>query len=268
MDFLRSRHSNLSIFEPVKEHKKMPSKIIIVMPAYNAAKTLEKTYNDIPLDVVDEIILVDDASSDNTVEIANKLGLTVINHPHNKGYGGNQKTCYDEALKRNPDIVVMIHPDYQYDSRLIPYIAGFLENDICDVILGSRIRTRKETLECGMPTYKYICNRLLTFAENIILGQNISDFHSGYRAYTRKVLETIPYHKNSDNFVFDTEFLVQAVYFGFRMGDVPVPVRYFDEASSINFSNSVTYGTKTLLTLLKYLFQIMKLGNNKLFSKE
>ena len=244
------------------------SKIIIVMPAYNAEETLEKTYNDIPLELVDEIILVDDASSDKTVEIARKLGLSVIVHSKNRGYGANQKTCYDEALKRNPDIVVMIHPDYQYDSRLIPYIAGFLEKGICDVILGSRIRTRKEALECGMPKYKYISNRLLTFTENIVLGQNISDFHSGYRAYTRKVLETIPYHNNSDGFVFDTEFLAQTVYFGFKIGDVPVPVRYFSEASSINFSNSIIYGLKTLYTLFKYFVQCFRLGDYKIFTKK
>jgi len=244
------------------------SKIIIVMPAYNAEETLEKTYHDIPLEIIDEIILVDDNSSDKTVEIARKLGLTVIVHPENKGYGANQKTCYDEALKRNPDIVVMIHPDYQYDSRLIPYIVGFLEKGICDVILGSRIRTRREALKCGMPKYKYISNRMLTFTENIVFGQNISDFHSGYRAYTRNVLEIIPYHNNSDGFVFDTELLAQAVYFGFKIGDVPVPVRYFDEASSINFSNSIIYGIKTLLTLAKYLIQSTKLARYKLFSKK
>ena len=244
------------------------SKIIIVMPAYNAEKTLEKTYNDIPSGTVDEIILVDDASSDNTTAIARKLGLTVITHFINKGYGANQKSCYDEALKRNPDIVIMIHPDYQYDSRLIPYIAGFLEKGICDVILGSRIRTRREALECGMPKYKYISNRVLTFIENIVLGQNVSDFHSGYRAYSRQVLETIPYHNNSDDFVFDTEFLAQSVFFGFKIGDVPVPVRYFDEASSINFTNSLIYGTKTLLTLLKYLLQSLNLTHYQLFSKK
>lgn len=241
------------------------SKIIIVMPAYNAEETLERTCHDIPLNVVDEIILVDDASTDRTVEIARRLGLTVIVHSENRGYGANQKTCYDEALKRGPDIVVMIHPDYQYDSRLIPYIVGFLEQDICDVILGSRIRTRREALACGMPKYKYLSNRLLTFMENIVLGQNISDFHSGYRAYTRTVLETIPYHNNSDGFVFDSEFLAQAVYFGFKIGDVPVPVRYFDEASSINLSNSVVYGLKTLATLVKYLAHTMKLFRSKLF---
>lgn len=243
----------------------MSAKVIIVMPAYNAEETLERTYRDIPLDLVDEIILVDDASSDRTVDIAKKLGLTVVVHPHNRGYGANQKTCYDEALKRNPDIVVMIHPDYQYDGRLISYIAGFLEKGICDVILGSRIRTRREALECGMPKYKYLSNRILTFIENIVLGQNVSDFHSGYRAYTREVLTTIPYHNNSDDFVFDTEFLVQTVYYNFRIGDVPVPVRYFDEASSINFFNSVIYGCKTLFTLVKYLLQKTALKNSKLF---
>ena len=247
---------------------KEKSKIIIVMPAYNAEETLEKTYNDIPRGMVDEIILVDDASSDRTVEIARTLGLTVIVHSENKGYGANQKTCYDEALKRNPDIVVMIHPDYQYDSRLIPYIIGFLEKGICDVILGSRIRTRKEALECGMPKYKYISNRILTFIENIILGQNLSDFHSGYRAYIRKVLEVIPYHNNSDGFVFDTEFLVQAVYFGFKIGDVPVPVRYFSDSSSINLPHSIVYGLKTLYTLFKYFVQRFRIGKYKLFDKK
>jgi len=231
------------------------------MPAYNAEETLERTYRDIPLEMVDEIIVVDDASTDRTAEIAKKLGLTVIVHPENRGYGANQKTCYGEALKRNPDIVVMIHPDYQYDSRLIPYISGFLDKGICDVILGSRIRTRTEALACGMPKYKYISNRMLTFIENIVLGQNVADFHSGYRAYTRRVLETIPYRNNSNDFVFDTEFLAQAVYFNFRIGDVPVPVRYFDEASSINFSHSVIYGVKTLYTLWKYCLQ--KLGVRK-----
>ncbi len=242
------------------------SSIIVVMPAYNAEETLERTYRDIPHNAVDEIILVDDASKDRTVEIAKKLGITVITHDKNRGYGANQKTCYEEALKRKPDIVVMIHPDYQYDSRLIPYITGFLEKGICDVILGSRIRTRKETLACGMPKYKYFSNRLLTFMENVVLGQNVADFHSGYRAYTRKVLETIPYHNNSDGFVFDSEFLAQAVYFGFKIGDVPVPVRYFDEASSINFTNSIVYGCSTLFTLVKYLAHSMKLVRCKLFT--
>lgn len=248
--------------------EKEKSKIVIVMPAYNAEETLEKTYHDIPPGIVDEIILVDDASSDKTVEISRKLGLTVIVHSENKGYGANQKTCYNEALKRNPDIVLMIHPDYQYDSRLIPYIIGFLDKGICDVILGSRIRTRREALKCGMPKYKYISNRILTFIENIVLGQNISDFHSGYRAYTREVLENIPYQNNSDGFVFDTEFLVQAVYFKFKIGDVPIPVRYLSDSSSINFLNSTIYGLKTLYTLFKYLVQRSRLGNYKIFTKK
>ncbi|MEI6126192.1 MAG: glycosyltransferase family 2 protein [Pseudomonadota bacterium] len=233
----------------------MKKKVIVVMPAYNAAETLERTYKDIPSGHVDEIILVDDNSKDSTVKIAESLGIHTIVHPENRGYGGNQKTCYTEALKRGADIIIMIHPDYQYDSRLVPYILGFLDLGICDIVLGSRIRTRHETIQCGMPAYKYIFNRMLTTIENIVLGQNVSDFHTGYRAYTRQVLETIPFMKNSDNFVFDTEFLVQAVYFGFRIGCVPVPVRYFSEASSINFANSFVYGLKTLGALVKFVNQ-------------
>jgi glycosyltransferase involved in cell wall biosynthesis len=245
----------------------MQKKVVVVMPAYNAAETLKKTYRDIPPGYVDEIILVDDRSTDTTVEIARSLGIHTIVHAENRGYGGNQKTCYTEALNRGADIVIMIHPDYQYDSRLVPYILGFLSLDICDIILGSRIRTRTETLACGMPVYKYFSNRLLTTAENIVLGQNVSDFHTGYRAYTRRVLETIPFVHNSDNFVFDTEFLVQAVHFGFRIGCVPVPVRYFSEASSINFINSSVYGLQTLGTLGKYLLQRTGLKNFRIFEK-
>ncbi len=235
------------------------------MPAYNAAETLERTFRDIPPGTYDEIILVDDNSKDNTVAISRSLGIHTIVHTDNRGYGANQKTCYTEALKRGADIVIMIHPDYQYDSRLVPYILGFLETDICDIILGSRIRTRKEALASGMPAYKYIFNRFLTTLENLVLGQNVSDFHTGYRAYTRAVLETIPFMKNSDGFVFDTEFLVQAVYFGFRIGSVPVPVRYFSEASSIDFSNSVVYGLKTLGALVKYINQNLGIKSYPLF---
>lgn len=245
----------------------MKKKVIVVMPAYNAAETLERTYRDIPKGVVDEIILVDDRSRDNTPEIARSLGIYTIEHPENRGYGGNQKTCYTEALKRGADIVIMIHPDYQYDSRLVPYLLGFLDLGICDIILGSRIRTRHETISCGMPLYKYFFNRILTIIENIVLGQNVSDFHTGYRAYTRTVLETIPFMNNSDDFVFDTEFLVQAVYFGFRIGCVPVPVRYFSEASSIDFKNSVVYGLKTLGTLVKYLLQKSAIKRYPLFER-
>ncbi len=246
----------------------MKKKVIVVMPAYNAAETIEKTYRDIPSGSVDDIILVDDNSSDDTVRIAQSLGIDTIVHKQNRGYGANQKTCYTEALKRGADVVIMIHPDYQYDSRLVPYIVGFLEQDICDIILGSRIRTRHETMQCGMPAYKYVFNRILTTVENIVLGQNVSDFHTGYRAYTRKVLETIPFMQNSDNFVFDTEFLVQSVYSGFRIGCVPVPVRYFSEASSIDFKNSTVYGLKTLGALLKYVNQRTGIKKYSLFEKK
>lgn len=241
-------------------------KIIVVMPAYNAETTLQKTYNDIPAGSVDEVLLVDDRSTDRTVEIAKKLGITVIVHEKNRGYGGNQKTCYKTALEMGADVVVMIHPDYQYDSRLVPYALGFLKSGVCDVLLGSRIRSRGETRKGGMPFYKYISNRFLTFVENVMLGQNLGDFHSGFRAYTRKVLETIPYEKNSDDFIFDTQFLAQAAYFGFRIGDVPVPTRYFAEASSINFVRSSKYGLLTLWTVLKFLLQKTRLFKFKIFS--
>ncbi|HMF13162.1 MAG TPA: glycosyltransferase family 2 protein [Gemmataceae bacterium] len=222
------------------------SKVIAVMPAYNAERTLAPTLADMPAGSVDEVILVDDGSTDRTVQLARDMGLTVVVHPHNRGYGGNQKTCYAEALKRGADIVVMIHPDYQYDSRVIPHAVGFIELDICDVVLGSRIRSRAEAFKGGMPAYKYVANRLLTAFENVALGQNLGDFHSGFRVYRRDVLERIPYEGNSDDFVFDTQFLVQAVRLGYRLGDVPVPVRYFDEASSINFRRSLRYGLLTL----------------------
>lgn len=227
-------------------------RIIAVMPAYNAAATLERTLNDIPAGTVQEVILVDDCSSDHTVELARSLGLTVISHEKNLGYGGNQKTCYREALARDADIIVMIHPDYQYDSRVIPLAAQLIHLGICDCILGSRIRSRAEALAGGMPRYKYIANRILTTIENIALGQNLGDFHSGFRAYRREMLETIPFERNSNDFVFDSQFLVQAVHFGFKLGDIPVPVRYFDEASSINWKRSITYGLQTLLAVLHY----------------
>lgn len=233
-------------------------KIIAVMPAYNAATTLERTLKDIPAGTVDQVILVDDCSRDNTVEVAEALGITVIRHEKNTGYGGNQKTCYTRALELGADIVVMIHPDYQYDSRVIPVAAELIRLGNCDVILGSRIRTRAEALEGGMPTWKYIANRCLTITENVALGQNLGDFHSGFRAYSRAVLETVPWQVNSNDFVFDTQFLAQAVAFGFRLGDIPVPVRYFAEASSINFRRSTRYGLLTLWVML--LFWLNKTG--------
>lgn len=230
----------------------MEYRTIAVMPAYNAATTLRQTVGDIPAGSVAEVVLVDDCSRDNTVEVARDLGLTVLTHEQNLGYGGNQKTCYRKALELGADFVVMIHPDYQYDSRVIPVAVEILRLGICDVVMGSRIRTRRETLAGGMPVYKYLANRCLTFTENVLLGQNLGDFHSGFRAYTRKVLETIPFDRNSDDFVFDSQFLAQAVHFGFKLGDIPVPVRYFSEASSINFRRSLTYGLATLATVGEY----------------
>jgi glycosyltransferase involved in cell wall biosynthesis len=246
---------------------KVRSKVIIAMPAYNAATTLEKTVRDIPEGFADEIILVDDSSEDDTVNIAKGLGLTVIVHDRNKGYGANQKTCYDEALKRGPDIVVMIHPDYQYDSSLAPLFAQIIEKGICDIMLGSRVRTRKECLDSGMPLYKYLSNRLLTILENLMTGQNLSEWHTGYRAYSKKVLEKIPYHKNSDGFVFDSQFLIQAVYFGFKIGDLPVPCRYMAEASSINLVRSILYGLGTVKTVIQFVLQNLHIMKSHLFER-
>ncbi|MBU2615153.1 MAG: glycosyltransferase family 2 protein [Elusimicrobia bacterium] len=235
------------------------------MPAYNAEKTLEQTVKAIPAGIADEIILVDDCSKDKTVTIAQKLGLKTIVHAKNTGYGGNQKTCYNEALKAGADLVVMIHPDYQYDPKVIPHMIAFIENDICDFVLGNRIRTRKEAISSGMPIYKYFANRGLTVFENLILGQNLGEWHSGLRAYSRKVLETIPWNRNSDDFVFDQEMLIQAAYFGFRIGDVPVPSKYFAEASSINFARSTKYGIETLITILKLFLHKIGIKKCKIF---
>ncbi len=240
-------------------------RIVAVMPAYNAEQTLARTVAAIPEGAVDEIVLVDDASRDRTVEVARGLGLTVIVHPKNRGYGANQKTCYDEALRRGADIIVMIHPDDQYDSRLTPLLAGVIQAGVCDVVLGNRIRTRHEALANGMPVWKYLANRVLTLLDNLVLGQNLGEFHSGFRAYSRRVLETLPYHRNSDDFVFDQELLVQAVHFGFRLGDVPVPVRYFPEASSINFQRSRAYGIQSVLTLLAWVAHRLDLRRDPRF---
>ncbi len=230
-------------------------KIIAVLPAYNAEKTLEKTVRDIPRGSVDEIILVDDCSRDRTVEVSRSLGLVTIAHEKNRGYGGNQKTCYQEALKRGADMVIMIHPDYQYDARLAPIMTGLISAGVCDVVLGNRIRTRWEALDGGMPLYKYLANRFLTILENSLTGQNLGEWHSGLRAYSREVLEAVPWELNSDDFVFDQQFLIQAAACQFRLGDVPVAVRYFPEASSINFMRSVVYGLSTLVLLGQYLLQ-------------
>jgi glycosyltransferase involved in cell wall biosynthesis len=241
---------------------------IVVMPAYNAQTTLEQTVADIPPGCIDEIILVDDCSRDDTVATARRLGLTVIQHERNLGYGGNQKTCYREALARDAGVVVMIHPDYQYDSRLVPHLVGLLRTGHCDVVLGNRIRTRREARAGGMPAYKYFANRMLTMIENLWMGQNLGECHSGMRAYRREVLETIPWQGNSDDFVFDSQFLVQAVHFGFRIGDIPVPVRYMKEASSISFRRSVTYGLGTLGVLAQWTLHRLGLARSPLFEPQ
>lgn len=247
---------------PEKFVKKKP-KTVIIMPAYNAAKTLEKTYNDIPKDIVDEIILVDDASGDTTVKIARKLGLRVFLHPANLGYGGNQKTCYWEALKRKPEIIVMIHPDYQYDATLTRELIYPIIKKRCDIMLGSRIRSRQEVLAGGMPWWKYYGNRFLTILENIILGLNLSEYHTGFRAYSVKALKKIPFMRFSNDFVFDQQLLVSAVANDLRIGEIPVPVRYFPDASSVNFRRSVKYGLEILWNLVFYISN----KNNKLFTK-
>lgn len=228
-------------------------KVIVVMPAYNAEKTLEKTYNDIPKDVADEVIVVDDDSHDKTVEIAKKLKLPIFVHDKNLGYGGNQKTCYKQALERGADIIVMIHPDYQYDATLTGYLIQPIMEGRVDIMLGSRIRSRKEALAGGMPLYKYVSNRLLTFIENLFLGLNLSEYHTGFRAYKTKVLENVPFELFSDDFVFDQEILISAHKSGFRMGEIAVPVRYFPEASSINVYRSFNYGLMILITLIRYI---------------
>ena len=223
------------------------------MPAYNAEKTITKTYHDIPKDIVDEIIVVDDDSRDQTAVIAKSLGLSVLVHGKNLGYGGNQKTCYREALARGADIIVMVHPDYQYDATLIPQLVEPIVNNRFDIMLGSRVRTRDEVLAGGMPLYKYFGNRFLTLLENFILGLNLSEYHTGFRAYTRIVLENLPLTKFSNDFVFDQQILITAHKKGFKIGEIPVPVRYFPEASSINFWRSVRYGLMVLWSLTLYL---------------
>ncbi|PIY79887.1 MAG: glycosyl transferase family 2 [Candidatus Pacebacteria bacterium CG_4_10_14_0_8_um_filter_43_12] len=228
-------------------------KVVAVMPAYNAAKTLEKTLADLPKDVINEIILVDDHSTDQTAQLARKLGLTVVEHPQNRGYGGNQKTCYTLALSNGADVVVMIHPDYQYDSSLADKMVLPIIKRKVDVMLGSRIRTRKEALAGGMPLYKYLGNRFLTLVENFLLGQNLSEYHTGYRAFSKEMLEKLPFHKYSDDFVFDSQILFGAIANGARIDEIRVPVRYFQEASSINFFRSCIYGFSILRDLGLYL---------------
>ncbi len=227
-------------------------KVIVVLPAFNAEKTLEKTVADIPKDIVSEIILVDDGSTDGTVTLARKINLSVYTHDKNMGYGANQKTCYTLALNKDADIIIMIHPDYQYDAKVIKYLVGFIEEGYADVMLGSRIRSRKEALSGGMPMYKYFGNRFLTLCENLLSGYNLSEWHTGLRAYKKEVLKNIDFKNNSDDFVFDSQVLFQIVEKEYRIGEIPVSVRYFKEASSINFVRSFKYGLLTLATAINF----------------
>jgi glycosyltransferase involved in cell wall biosynthesis len=221
-------------------------KLVIVLPAYNAALTLQKTYGEIPFNIVDEVVLVDDNSSDRTVEVGRLLGIShIIKHDVNRGYGGNQKTCYDKALALGGDIVIMLHPDYQYTPKLIPSMAYLIANNVYQVVLGSRTLGRG-ALHGGMPLYKYIFNRLLTFFENVLLRQKLAEYHTGYRAFSREVLERINYEDNSEDFVFDNQMLSQIIYLGYEVAEITCPTRYFEEASSINFRRSVIYGLGVL----------------------
>ncbi len=241
--------------------------IVVVMPAYNAEKTLRQTWDELPHDLVDEVVLVDDASSDSTVAVARELGIRAIVHPRNAGYGANQKTCYGEALKLGADIVVMIHPDYQYSPRLVTAMASMIVSGHYDVVLGSRI-LGGNAIKGGMPLYKYVANRFLTFVENLALGVKLSEYHTGFRAYSREVLETLPLEKNSNDFIFDNEILAQAVHFGFRIGEISCPTRYFDDASSISFARSAGYGIGVLATSAKFLLRKAGVAKPTLFEKE
>lgn len=235
-------------------------RICVVLPAYKAEDTLEATYREIPFDIVDEVVLVDDCSPDGTIEIAKKLGIQhVIRHEENRGYGGNQKSCYDKALSLGADIVVMLHPDYQYDPRLIESMCYLIANGVYPVVLGSRI-LGKGALKGGMPKYKYFFNRCLTAFQNFVMSQKLAEYHTGYRAFSREVLEAIDYHANSDDFVFDNQMLAQIFYAGFEVAEITCPTKYFPEASSINFRRSVKYGLGVVRTSLSYRFQKWHLG--------
>ncbi len=239
-------------------------RVVVVMPAYNAARTLEKTFAEIPFDFVDEVILVDDASQDGTVALARKLKIQTIVHLKNSGYGGNQKTCYREALARGADVVIMLHPDYQYTPKLLVAMASLVAIGQYDVVLGSRILSGG-ALKGGMPYYKYFSNRVLTLIQNLLVGAKLSEYHTGYRAFSRQVLLNLPLGENSDDFVFDNQMLAQIVWFGYSIGEISCPARYFEEASSIKFRRSVTYGIGVIQTSLQFFLQKHGLRNYKLF---
>ncbi len=241
-------------------------KVIIVFPAYNAQTTLEKTVKDIPKEYVDEMILVDDFSTDNTVSLSKQLGLTTIKHTKNKGYGANQKTCYKEALKRGADVIIMIHPDYQYDPRILNKMIIPIAEGKVDAVFASRFLNKKDPLKGGMPYYKYLGNRFLTFFENFILQTSLSEFHTGYRSFSKEVLKDLPLNKNSDNFVFDTQIIIQMVLRKYKIKEVAVETRYFPEASSINLKASIVYGLSILRELVKYLLTKWRIKRYSLYS--
>lgn len=240
-------------------------KIVVVLPAYNAALTLEKTYREIPFDIVDEVVLVDDASRDDTVEVGKRLGIRhIIRHDSNKGYGGNQKSCYNKALELGADIVIMVHPDYQYTPKLIPAMCSIIANEVYPVVLGSRI-LGKGALKGGMPVYKYIFNRFLTLSQNLLINQKLSEYHTGYRAFSREVLLGIRYMDNSDDFIFDNEMLSQIFMKGFEIGEVTCPTKYFDDASSINFKRSAIYGMGVLRVSCQHLLHRLGVIKGKIY---
>jgi len=242
-------------------------KVVVVLPAYNAAKTLKQTYDEIDRTIVDEVILVDDASRDETLAIAREIGIDhVIRHEQNKGYGGNQKSCYKKALEVGADIIIMLHPDYQYTPALISPMASLIANGVYPVVLGSRI-LGKGALKGGMPLYKYVFNRLLTLTQNLLMRQKLSEYHTGYRAYHRKVLETIPFEKNSDDFVFDNELLAQVFFHGFEIAEITCPTKYFDDASSINFRRSMKYGLGVLRVSFQYALQKLGIKRFRIFTQ-
>lgn len=240
-------------------------KIIVVMPAYNAEKTLEKTYSEIPKEIVDEIILTDDKSSDETVRIAKELGITVFEHEVNRGYGANQKTCYKRAIEKGADIIIMLHPDYQYPPKLITAMAGLITSGMFDIVLGSRVLGGM-AIKGGMPVYKYIFNRILTAIENLLIGAKLSEYHTGYRGFSKDVIMSLPLEEDSDDFVFDNEMMVQALYFGYRVGEITAPSKYTSESSSINFRRSMVYGIGVILTAIKFVLQKLKIAKFRIFS--
>jgi len=242
-------------------------KIIVVMPAYNAERTLEATYREIPKDIVDEILVIDDQSKDRTVDVAKRLGLEVFVHEENKGYGANQKTCYKEALKKGADIIIMLHPDYQYPPKLITAMAALISSGMFDMVLGSRILGGM-ALKGGMPFYKYISNRILTFVENILLGQKLSEYHTGYRAFSKELLLNLPILENSDDFIFDNQIIAQAIYFGYKIGEITAPSKYTKESSSIPLKKSMVYGLGVIGTATKFFLQKIKIAKFSIFNQD